>query len=86
VLQPKIAGVEAFADYTLRIFYANGEKKLFDVLSCIYGEWFCRLRNISYCKTVRVLPDGSGKAWSVGQDIAPHELYEASEVYAGGPR
>jgi hypothetical protein len=67
----------------LRIFYANGEKKLFDVRPYICGEWFGRLRDISYFRTVRVLPDGSGIAWSDGQDIAPHELYEASKVYVG---
>ncbi|MDR3320777.1 MAG: DUF2442 domain-containing protein [Desulfovibrio sp.] len=53
-------------------------KKLFDVQPYICGDWFGRLRDASYFKTVHVLPDGSGIAWADGQDIAPHELYEAS--------
>ncbi|MDR1684858.1 MAG: DUF2442 domain-containing protein [Desulfovibrio sp.] len=77
MLQPKIVDIEAFDDYTLRLIYANGEEKFFDVRPYICGEWFGRLRDTSYFKTVRVLPDGSGIEWADGQDIAPHELYEA---------
>jgi hypothetical protein len=78
MLQPKIADVEVLPDYKLKLYYVNGEKKLFDVQPYICGDWFGQLRDTSYFKTVRVLPDGTGIAWAGGQDIAPHELYEAS--------
>ena len=76
MLQPKIADIEALPDYKLKLFYVNGEKKLFDVQPYICGDWFGQLLDVSYFKTVHVLTDGSGIEWADGQEIAPHELYD----------
>ncbi len=76
MLQPKLIRVETAEPYLLRLFYETGEVKLFDVAPYISGSWYGELKNRSYFKTVRLLPDGTGIEWGNGQDIAPHELYE----------
>lgn len=78
MLQPKVTRVEPVKPYVIRLTYETGEIKLFDVEPYISGTWFGKLKDWSYFKTVRVLPDGVGIEWADGQDIAPHELYECS--------
>jgi hypothetical protein len=77
-LQPKIVDLETLSDYKLRIRYETGEERLFDVSPYIRGDWYGRLKEPSYFRTVHVIPGGTGIEWPDGQDIAPHELYEAS--------
>ena len=77
MLQPKITDLETFSDYKLKLRYETGEEKIFDVAPYIHGDWYGRLKNAEYFRTVRILPGGSGIEWADGQDIAPHELYEA---------
>ena len=78
MLQPKIIDVETLSDYKLKLHYENGEKRFFDVLPYIRGSWYGRLKEPAYFTTVHVLPGGAGIEWPEGQDIAPHELYDAS--------
>jgi hypothetical protein len=75
MLQPKILVLEAMEAYRLKLTYATGEVKLFDVSPYITGSWFGALGDKSYFKSVRILPEGNGIEWPQGQDIAPHELY-----------
>jgi hypothetical protein len=42
------------------------------------GDWYSRLKEPDYFKTVHVIPGGGGIEWPEGQDIAPHELYDSS--------
>ncbi|MDR0648221.1 MAG: DUF2442 domain-containing protein [Synergistaceae bacterium] len=77
MLQPKITKVEPMPDYKLRLDYETGERKIFDVVPYIIGDWYGRLKEPFYFNTVRILPGGSGIEWPEGQDIAPHELYDA---------
>ncbi|MDR1622918.1 MAG: DUF2442 domain-containing protein [Synergistaceae bacterium] len=78
MLQPKIIDLETLSDYKLKIHYETGEERLFDVSPYIRGDWYGRLKESSYFRTVHVIPGGAGIEWPDGQDIAPHELYEAS--------
>jgi hypothetical protein len=78
MLQPKIVSLEALSDYRLQLYYETGEEKIFDVTPYICGDWYGRLRDKEYFATVRILPGGIGIHWADGQDIAPHELYDAS--------
>ena len=80
MLQPKIIGLEPLADYKLQLCYETGEEKIFDVSPYIQGDWYERLRDVEYFKTVRILPEGTGIEWADGQDIAPHELYDVSSA------
>ena len=75
MLQPKILSIEPMENSCLKLTFETGETKLFDVSPYISGSWFGALRDKSYFKSVRVLPDGNGIEWPYGQDIAPHELY-----------
>jgi hypothetical protein len=78
MLQPKLIKVEPLDAMKLRLVYETGEVKFFDVTPYATGTWFGELKDASYFKTVRMLPDGTGIEWGNGQDIAPHELYECS--------
>ena len=78
MLQPKITEVKPMPDYKLRLDYETGEKKIFDVTPYIIGDWYGRLKELSYFQTVHVISGGSGIEWPDGQDIAPHELYDTS--------
>ena len=80
MLQPKILRVTTLPDYKLQLFYETGEEKIFDVSPYICGDWYGRLRDQAYFQTVHILPGGIGIEWADGQDIAPHELYEASTI------
>jgi hypothetical protein len=80
MLQPRIAIVEALPDYRLKLYYENGEERLFDVSPYIRGGWYMRLKDVAYFKTVHVLPGGVGIEWPEGHDIAPHELYYQSSI------
>ena len=76
--EPKILKLQTLPDYKLELHYATGEVKLFDVKPYIRGSWFGELKDEAYFRTVRLYPNGKGIEWENGQDIAPHELYEAS--------
>jgi hypothetical protein len=78
MLQPKITNIQAGHDYTLMLDYDTGEKKQFDVAPYIRGDWYGKLRDPAYFRSVRVMSDGNGIEWPEGQDIAPHELYDLS--------
>ena len=78
MLQPKLNRVEPVEPHFLRLYYATGEIKIFDVSPYMTGSWYGELREKSYFNTVRLLPGGIGIEWPNGQDIAPHELYDDS--------
>ena len=75
---PKIKNVEALEEYKIKLFYENGEVKIFNVLPYISGTWYEELNNQDYFKTVHTISNGCGIEWGNGHDIAPHELYELS--------
>lgn len=77
-MPPKLLAVEPLAPLKLRLTYETGEIKIFDVAPYASGSWYGELRDPSYFRTVRLLPDGAGIQWGNGQDLAPHELYERS--------
>lgn len=80
MLQPRLVKVEPVADLKLRLFYETGEVKLFDAAPYATGSWYGQLKEKAYFDMVQLLPGGIGIEWPEGQDIAPHELYENSEL------
>ena len=80
MLQPKLIKIHTEPLHKLYLEYENGEKKIFDVAPYITGNWYGELKDENYFKTVSILPGGIGIEWEHGQDIAPHELYEMSEI------
>ena len=73
---PKVISVTPMPNKFLLVEFSTGESKLFDAKPYIFGSWYGELKDDEYFQTVR--PCGSTVAWSHGQDIAPHELYELS--------
>ncbi|MCD7760476.1 MAG: DUF2442 domain-containing protein [Clostridiales bacterium] len=78
MLQPRLLSVAPADNFTLLLKYETGESKVFDVKPHLSGAWFGELKDVSYFRTVQLLPGGFGIQWKNGQDIAPHELYELS--------
>ena len=76
MLQPKIVDVKPLPGYKLFLRYETDERKIFDVVPYIDGEWFGKLKDLDYFNAVRI--GGNTVEWEDGQDIAPHELYEYS--------
>jgi hypothetical protein len=77
MLQPRIVEVQPLSDSQIRLDFETGETGVFDVSPYISGDWYGRLADPGYFKTVHVIDDGAGISWADGQDIAPHELYAA---------
>lgn len=73
---PNIKQVVPLPNFILRVYYENGEIKLFDVKPYIKGSWYGRLADPHVFAAVH--PSGDTVIWADGQDIAPHELYELS--------
>ena len=71
-----LKNVTANDDYTLTLEFDNHEIRTFDVKPYIEGDWFGRLSDAAYFRTVH-MANGTVE-WADGQDIAPHELYELS--------
>ena len=78
--EPKITLVKPIEPFSLFLEYETGEKKFFNVSPYIKGTWYSELGDKDYFKSVRIINNGYGIEWANGQDIAPHELYENSEV------
>ena len=78
MLQPRIISVKPLSNYRLELQYETGENKIFDVKPYIIGDWFGKLSDQSYFKTVKIIRNGKGIEWPDGQDVAPHELYNNS--------
>ncbi len=78
MLQPAILSAKPLDERSVKLTYADGEERIFDVSPYIHGPWFGELREAAYFRSVRVSPGGSGIEWPNGQDIAPHELYDLS--------
>jgi hypothetical protein len=78
MLQPKIINLIPTKDYKLILTYDSGEKKIFDVVPYINGDWYNELLSNDYFLSVEIICGGIGIEWPNGQDISPHELYENS--------
>lgn len=75
---PKIKTVTPMPNYHIVFTYDSGETRRFDVKPYIKGTWYGALKDENTFKTVH--PCGDTVEWEGGQDIAPHELNEYSEL------
>lgn len=73
-MNPRISNVRANADYTLTIFFTNGEVGSFDVSPYLDKGIFQELRDRNYFKQVTVA--FGTVQWPHGQDLCPDTLYE----------
>jgi len=78
MLTPLMTNLKALPNYKLEILFETGEKKIFDVKPYIKGDWYGKLADETYFRSVRLHPNGIDIQWPDEQDIAPHNLYEDS--------
>jgi len=76
MLQPQVTDVVPLSDYRILLSFETGEKKILDVTPYIRGDWFGKLKDTAYFRSVHVV--GRTVEWAGGQDIAPHDLYGES--------
>jgi len=76
MLSPKLEAVKPLENYKLFLVYNETDTRIFDVTPYIKGDWYGKLKDISYFNNVRIA--GRTVEWTDGQDLAPHELYENS--------
>ena len=76
MIPPRIKKVEALDDFKLKIMYANGEQRLYDMKKNLQYDCYKKLNNIGYFKLVKSVE--TTVEWTNGEDIDPNELYENS--------
>ena len=54
MLRPTATNVEPQNNYMLKLWFTNGEIKMFDVKPYIKGDWFSQLSDKNYFSTVSV--------------------------------
>jgi Protein of unknown function (DUF2442) len=77
-MSPKVTKVEALSDFTLRLFFNNGEVKRFDVRPYLDKGIFIELQDIHYFQ--RIKPFFGGVQWLHEQDLSADTLYLGSVV------
>ena len=76
-LNPRIKAVKPETDFRLRLTFANGEVRIYDVLPLLeQGGVFAELKDESAFRSVH--PWHGTVQWAGGQDICPDTLYEDS--------
>jgi hypothetical protein len=73
---PKLKSVTALKNFNLELYYANGEKRVYDFKTNLSHTFYEELSNFDLFKNVKVI-DGD-IFWPTGQDFCPHTLYEKS--------
>jgi hypothetical protein len=75
-LHPRVEAVEPGPDYRLRLTFANGEVRVFDMTPYLDTGIFRQLRDRSVFNSVR--PFLGSIQWSNEADLCPDMLYEQS--------
>ena len=68
--------VKPLENYHLEIKFSNGEKRNFDCMPYLNGDWYSQLLDLNKFNAVRVA--GNTIEWASGQDICPDCLYDNS--------
>ena len=77
-MSPKVTKVEPLENFTLRLFFSNGEVKRFDVAPYLERGIFVELKDIHYFN--RVKPFFGGVQWLHEQDFSADILYLESQA------
>lgn len=75
---PKVIKVQAISPLKLKIFFENGEQKLYDVSRLVEKYPFEQLADFNFFKQVKVDENGYGIYWNDDLDLAESELWENS--------
>ena len=77
-MSPQVTAVEPLENFQLRLFFNNGEVRIFDVSPYLNQGIFVELQDIHYFKQVQ--PFFGGVQWAHEQDFGPDTLYLESKV------
>lgn len=69
-----VKSVKAKSDYTLEIFFEDGEKKVYDARPLLQKPLYKKLNDVNYFLRARVFC--GTVVWDDDTDIAPEHLYE----------
>lgn len=72
---PKIKKVEVLEDYILKVFFDNGEIKIYDFKPNFQYEIFSQLKDYSIFKNIVIDTGGYGISWNDDCDLSEYELY-----------
>ena len=73
MMVPRPKQVEVLEDYCLRVFFENGEVKIYDMSLLLEKPFYKRLKSRSLFNTVKV--KDITLEWITGEDLCPDELY-----------
>jgi hypothetical protein len=72
-MNPRIVNVKPEQDYTLRLYFTNGEIRRFDVKPYLETGIFRELKEVSLFNSAQ--PDGLSVEWANEASICPDTLY-----------
>lgn len=75
-MTPKIISVKANDDYKLKVKFADGKIRLFNITPFLNKGIFQELKKKAYFKKVGIIPGGI--AWPHEQDLSAETLYYKS--------
>ena len=82
-MNPKVTQATTIKPYFLRLDFANGEQRLFDVTPFLEKGIFRELKQFSYFKQVKVV--AGSVQWPHGQDFSYDTLYiKSKHIEAAG--
>lgn len=73
-MNPHVKKVEAKENYTLLVYFTNGEKGLFDVKPLFEYPIFSELKKLDFFNKVHI-GNGHTVCWSDSIDISPDTIY-----------
>ena len=73
-MNPRVKQVVADENYTLQVYFTNGEKGIFDVKPLLHLPMFQCLKDISNFNKVAV-GNGQTVCWGADLDICPDTIY-----------
>ena len=78
IIYPKIKSVVALDNYSLELYFNNGEKRIYDFKPNLNHSFYSELQNLSLFKNISA--NNGEIEWATGQDFCPHTLYEKSTL------
>ena len=76
MIPPRIESIEILSDFKIKIFYVNGEMKIYDINKLFKYDFYKKLRQVEYFKLAKSV--GTTIEWPEGEDVDPNELYNNS--------
>ena len=72
-MNPRVKNVKTKEDYTLHVWFSNGEEGIFDVKPYLNFGIFSQLKDLSIFNTAH--PDGLSVEWSNEAALCPDTIY-----------